>query len=397
MKIRLFGHISMSIDLIEVDLRGPLSQLAVAVLAANAPRAVTSETLIRQLWHDELADTDVPKNPRLQLQEIMKRLRQAIEKAGGDRTLVPDSRDGSYRIQVDPDDVDLHRFHTLRSLARKPGLPPEEAVRLFRSAFAEWEGDPGGLRPEPYAGLTAPWAERQRVSLDAHYHADLLECLRLELELDRHHEVVPQLVSLNAGDPLHERIAGMLMRAHYCSGQQNEALGVYRRVRAALKEIGRDPSPELDALHNRVLKQDPTLDFAEATTQPIHRSGGEQTVAENQFTNTANDNAHVHLQVSQVNGDLHTGAPKPTDVVRRQLKQLRRDVREARRDKRLADTTANKAVEQLDEAAEFLDRPDGRDVDSFVNALEAFQRLLDGEDDLTGSAARLMAAAKRTG
>lgn len=72
-----------------------------------------------------------------------------------------------------------------------------------------------------------------------------------------------ELEELLAQHPLRERRWGLLMLALYRSGRQSEALRAYRRLQALLaSELGIEPSPELQALEERILLQDPKLDAA---------------------------------------------------------------------------------------------------------------------------------------
>src|SRR5690606_8314778 len=60
--------------------------------------------------------------------------------------------------------------------------------------------------------------------------------------------------------PLHEPFARLLMLALYRSGRQAAALDVYATIRARLiAEIGDEPGPDLQTLHQRVLRRDPAL------------------------------------------------------------------------------------------------------------------------------------------
>ncbi len=52
------------------------------------------------------------------------------------------------------------------------------------------------------------------------------------------------------------------MLALYRSGRQADALAAYRDARAALDELGLEPSTELRTLEQQILRQDPALDPA---------------------------------------------------------------------------------------------------------------------------------------
>ena len=75
-----------------------------------------------------------------------------------------------------------------------------------------------------------------------------------------HSTVVSELESLTARYPLRERMWANLMLALYRSGRQAEALSTYERARQVLgEELGADPSPELQRLHEQILTRAPDL------------------------------------------------------------------------------------------------------------------------------------------
>ena len=82
-----------------------------------------------------------------------------------------------------------------------------------------------------------------------------------------------ELSALVTEHPLRERLWRQLMLALYRSGRQADALAAYRRLRSSLvEELGIDPSPELQRLEGRILRQDPTLDGPSGgPTQPLIR------------------------------------------------------------------------------------------------------------------------------
>ncbi|MCQ0014715.1 ATP-binding protein [Actinomadura madurae] len=150
----------------------------------------------------------------------------------------------------------------VRRRARLRGAGPGRAGRRragravggLRDALALWRGpalaDAAGLR----------FADAPAARLDALRRTALEDRLDADLALGRHAELIPELQALAAADPLREPVAALLMRALYASGQQAEALARYQDARRALgEELGVDPSPELEAVHLSVLRQDPSL------------------------------------------------------------------------------------------------------------------------------------------
>ena len=65
-----------------------------------------------------------------------------------------------------------------------------------------------------------------------------------DLACGRHADLVHELASLTARDPLRERLHEALMLALYRSGRQGEALAVYRKRfrRRLIEDLGIEPS-----------------------------------------------------------------------------------------------------------------------------------------------------------
>jgi tetratricopeptide (TPR) repeat protein len=101
-----------------------------------------------------------------------------------------------------------------------------------------------------------------------------------DLHLGRHREIIAELQTLAAAEPLRERLHELLMLALYRSGQQAAALRTYRQARRRLiEEIGIEPGPGLRDLNQRILRSDrrlmlaqsapPAEDPAEARPAPV--------------------------------------------------------------------------------------------------------------------------------
>ena len=91
-----------------------------------------------------------------------------------------------------------------------------------------------------------------------------------DLALGRHRELVPELGRLVAEEPLRERRRAQLMLALYRSGQQADALRVYREAQAYLaRELGLQPGRELRALELAVMNHDSSLAPPKVAPRPV--------------------------------------------------------------------------------------------------------------------------------
>ncbi|MBW4722536.1 AfsR/SARP family transcriptional regulator, partial [Saccharothrix obliqua] len=159
---------------------------------------------------------------------------------------------GGYRLALEEQTVDLHRFHDLLTRARAM-RDDERASALYEQALALWHG-------EPLPELGSPWAADVRAGVERRRFAAELDHADTALRLGRHTDLLPVLAERAGHHPLDERVAGQLMLALYRNGRQADALDHFQRLRVRLAdELGADPGPALRRLHHRILAGDSTL------------------------------------------------------------------------------------------------------------------------------------------
>ncbi len=241
MEINLFGPLEVrdSGELRVLKRRQQRSLLA--VLALHAGEVVSTDRLIEDLW-----GASPPRSALGSLQNTVSALRGAL---GPDLVV---TQPPGYRLGLPREAVDVHRFEDLVRSAR--GVEPAERATLLRQALGLWRGEPlADLAFEPFADAEIARLEELRVGA-------IEDRVEADLALGHHAELVAELEALVTGHPLRERLRGQLMVALYRCGRQAEALEVYRAARLALAdELGLDPSPELQELERKVLRQDPEL------------------------------------------------------------------------------------------------------------------------------------------
>ncbi|TDC39692.1 BTAD domain-containing putative transcriptional regulator [Micromonospora sp. KC213] len=217
-----------------------------ADLLAQRGRPVSADRLIDDLW-----GTEPPGNPANTLQTKVSQLRRALERAEpGGRELVAFQPAGYVLCAGD---VDAEQFTDLLARARATDDPLAKAG-LLADALALWRGPAYTDFPDAeFARSAATGLAEQRLTA-------LEEQAEVRLALGDHSLLADELAPLVAELPLRERLRAAHLRALYRSGRQSEALAGFDEVRRALaEELGLDPGPELVALHQAVLTQDPAL------------------------------------------------------------------------------------------------------------------------------------------
>jgi DNA-binding SARP family transcriptional activator len=401
MDIRLIGPIRVYENGTAIAFKGPVHQLALAILVSNNGRAVTAEQLIDRLWpYDELV-REPRKGLRARLHEIVSDIRRALRDACGDGHAYLPDHNGGYHFVIERDRVDLLRYLDRRAQAREEldAGALEQAVTRFRDALREWGDVRIGRPDEALAGVPGEWAQFERDRLHTYYLLDRIDCVDTELRLGRHHRAVPELVGLTALEPCNERLACLLMLAYYRSGQTNLAQRTFTEISARLRtELGTLPCEDLNDLDRRIREQDPDLrltstgliDLTTTASNPPAKNGEPMTT--NNFTNNANAGSTVWSMASNVEGGVFVnGTPTTSASLAARAEELRTSLRDAVKKHGVSADTAAEAESLLDAALQARTRTPVPDHPRFVSALEQVKQLFDPADLIADQVDQLLA------
>ena len=229
-------------------------RVLLAALLVHAGTAVSADALAEIMWDGMPSPGAVTT-----LRSHVMRLRRVLGPTAGARVV---TRYPGYLVEAVEHEVDLLRF---TCLCREGGTAVRagdwvRAGRILSEALGLWRGDPLAdipselLRRDELPGLEQLRLQAVEWRMDAGLH------------LGSRAELVPELQSLVAQNPLRERFHAQLMLALVRCGRQAEALEAYERARSVLvEELGAEPGPELCELYQRILNADPAL----AAPEPV--------------------------------------------------------------------------------------------------------------------------------
>ncbi|MBB3051783.1 DNA-binding SARP family transcriptional activator [Prauserella isguenensis] len=261
-EIGMLGELDVRVAGAPVVIPGGKQRLLLAALALRPGRLLTTEELIDRVWGEQPPDT-----ARTTLRGYVKRLRTGFARAGADTAI--EAVPGGYRLCVEPEDVDLERFRTLRRDAAAASAPTgsgpngsgEQVVagthghagelQRLGDALSRWRGRAlSGLEPMPWVTSAADAAEEEYLQV----------CERraeLRLEFGQAERAVSELRPLVTAHPNRESLWARLLLALHHSGRTAEALLTYDEVRRTLAEgLGVGPCASLRAVHERLLRED---------------------------------------------------------------------------------------------------------------------------------------------
>jgi DNA-binding SARP family transcriptional activator len=241
----------------ELELGSPQQRAVLAMLLLARGRQVSLDGLIGGLWGER-----PPRSAAGTVRTYISRLRQCVDlEAGGQAGPLIESIGDGYVLRLGPAVLDLDTFERWLSEAGAARLRGDTArgARLLRDALGLWRGD-------ALAGVPGPYADTRRVPLTELHMGATEEKLGADIWLGDLAGAIAELRGLLADHPFREGLSELLMLALYKSGRQAEALDVFGSVRQRLgDELGIDPGPSLQTMHQRVLRADlRLLDGADA-------------------------------------------------------------------------------------------------------------------------------------
>ncbi|WP_434740361.1 AfsR/SARP family transcriptional regulator [Micromonospora sp. SH-82] len=208
-----------------------------AVLLYHVGESVRVESLVEFLWNDRPV-----RSCRPLLHTLASRLRSALRASQLSTALVRVPATGAYRLDIDPETVDYHRFQRLAAAARSAAEQGrrEDCVALLTDAVQLW-------RDEPLADLHGARGELLRQEMQA----KLLDAQKFlaenELAIGRHHHVLTRLDRLVLDNQLDEQLAWLWASALRAADRGQDA-----RVFAAA----------FCRRYRHAIRADPVIDFS---------------------------------------------------------------------------------------------------------------------------------------
>ena len=216
------------------------------LLIVERPRTVSADRIAEVLWGDP------PNRHQRVVAQLVSRLRAALGKealTGGPE---------GYRISPGWFEVDLDE--AARFIEEAEGRAAREPVLATTAAHAALEILQRGavLEDEPDADWFEPARSETRSLLRRAMRAGWIAAL----ESGDHQSAIDFAWSAARVDELDEEAWRALMTAYHASGRTATAIDAYDRLRRYLAEaMGVDPAPETQAIHLRMLRNQPPPDL----------------------------------------------------------------------------------------------------------------------------------------
>jgi pentatricopeptide repeat protein len=245
-RFRLLGDLEVRRDGERLSLTASKLRVLLVSLLLNDNRVVPFDRLEEVLWPEQ-----PPVSARNAIHTYVMRLRRAL----GDQVTIH-TRSTGYAIEIDPGLIDVNEFQVLLSKARVAAqaddLDAERAA--LTAALALWRGPVlSDVAPESLPDGVVRSLEEQRL------HA-VERRAAIDVQAERYHQAVADLLTLTRRHPLREQAWETLLLALSRAGRTAEALDAYREMRQVFQdELGIEPNEKIQLLYQSILATDRTL------------------------------------------------------------------------------------------------------------------------------------------
>ncbi|WP_409074483.1 AfsR/SARP family transcriptional regulator [Micromonospora chalcea] len=244
MEIRVLGGMAVRTGRDSLHLGTPKQRLVFGMLAVDAGRLVTLDSLVDELWPES-----PPRSAVANVRTYAANLRRAFATAGGEAAVV--RHQGGYQLSASLEAVDL--FGMQRQFAQGRALADTNqgaaAIRVLVNALERWPG------PLLHGLPLGPTLTARREAVDGEHEEAVLLLASLYLSSGQPERAVALLRPHAARHPTGERLQAVFMQALLACADAAGAVAVYRATRAALaEEMGVRPGPTLDELHRVAIK-----------------------------------------------------------------------------------------------------------------------------------------------
>jgi DNA-binding SARP family transcriptional activator len=256
-EIKVLGPLEVTVGGMSIVPTASKPSQLLAMLALNAGHVVSQTALTDEIW-----DHQPPRSCLPTLHTYILKLRRKLEDALADeggvtpKDILTTQRSG-YLLDLEPTDIDAVRYDRLSAEGRKAVNEgdAECASRTLGEGLNLWRGH--ALADVP----TGPELAIEATRLEENRLGDLHLRIEADLRLGRHHQLLGELATLCAREPLLENFCAHHMVALYRSGRQSQALEAYRRLRSSTTEqLGVEPSPRVRQLHHGILTGERVID-----------------------------------------------------------------------------------------------------------------------------------------
>lgn len=249
-EIKILGNLEFLKDGHASTPSPPMVRRILALLAVRTNRLVPLTSFVEELWGER-----PPRSAETTVRGYVCQLRKVLSEGlqePGEELLV--TRPPGYLLRVPEQDLDAYVFERLTENGRAELMNghPQRASELLRRALSLWTGR---ALANVSHGRTL---QAHVINLEEQRLRALELRIQADLELKRHRDIIGELRSLVATNPLNEWFHGQLIVALARSGRRFEALQAYQHLLTLMRtELGLEPSFDLQRLRRELLAAEP--------------------------------------------------------------------------------------------------------------------------------------------